>query len=75
MARTLALVLVVFLALWSVSEGRRIVEGQQPAKHKRHVIRLDSRRLLHQLLGHYQRVQQVPSTDRVSPGGPDPEHH
>ncbi|KAH0983157.1 hypothetical protein GBA52_010406 [Prunus armeniaca] len=75
MARTLALVLVIFLALWSVTEGRRIVEGQQPAMDKPHVVQLDSRRLSHQLLAHYQRVQHLPSPDRRSPGGPDPEHH
>lgn len=71
MVPMLILILVIILTFSRVPEAR-LLQGRhhQGIVHKR----VDSKQILHQLLAGYKKVQ-LDSTDRKSPGGPDPQHH
>lgn len=72
MVPMLILILVIILTFSRVPEAR-LLQGRhhQGIVHKR----VDSKHVLHQLLARYKKVQLDSSTDRKSPGGPDPQHH
>lgn len=74
MLRMLILVLVIFLTFSRVSEAR-LLQG----RHHQGIVheRVDSKHILNQILGRYQKVQVDggPNTDRKVPGGPDGQHH
>lgn len=70
MVPMLILILVIILTFSRVPEAR-LLQGRhlQGIVHKR----VDSKQILHHLLARHK--VQLDSTDRKSPGGPDPQHH
>lgn len=71
MVPMLILILVIILTFSRVPEARLLQERHHQGIVHKHV---DSKQILHQLLARYKKVE-LDSTDRKSPGGPDPQHH